>query len=409
MKIQKCRLCCSNEIEKVIDLDFHPLADTFLEDVDQLGPEISYPLQLGLCKNCGHVFTLFSIPPEDRYQKNDYSYDSSNSKISVDHFHDFCDTVLSELSLEKDSLIVDIGGNVGTLLSHFKEKGFEKILNIEPSENISKIAVKNGIPTFNSFFNKESSNFINENFDRDVDVLLSSNVVNHADNMYDLLQSAKDILSENGVFIFEVPYLMDLIQNTAFDTIYHEHVHYYGVRPLVEFLKKHGFSIFKIEKIDYMCGSIRVFSSCKKPQSSFISQMIEIENEFGLYDIQTYQKFSSRVKRMKISINSYLWEVRNKGGKIIGIGAATKGNTLLNYCKLDSDVISFITDTSLLKIGKLTPGSHIKILSDEDIDDSITHALILPWNISNLLQKKLSQFNLTFYTPQVQGVEDSIK
>jgi len=401
LKIKKCRLCHSSEIKKVIDLDFHPLADTFLEKEDQLGAETFYPLQLGLCESCGHVFTLFAIPPEDRYQKHDYSYDSSNSIISVEHFQNFCKTVLTELSVQKESLIVDIGGNVGTLLSQFKENGFKKVLNIEPSKNISKIAVNNGIPTINGFFNNESSNYISENFDRKVDILLSSNVVNHADDIPDLLQSAKNILSEEGVFVFEVPYLMDLIQKTSFDTIYHEHVHYYGVKPLVAILKKYGFSIFKIQKIDYMCGSIRVFTSLKKPQSSFVSQMVEIENEFGLYDIKTYQKFSLRVKRMKISINSYLWEVRKKGGRIVGIGAATKGNTLLNYCKLDSDIISSISDTSKLKIGKYTPGSHIQIISDDEIDDSFTHAIILPWNIASLLKIKLKHLNLIFFAPQV--------
>ena len=401
MKIKECRLCHTNEITKVIDLDFHPLADTFLDKEDHLGAEISYPLQLGLCKNCGHVFTLFAIPPEDRYQKYDYSYDSSNSIISVQHFQNFCESVLAESFFEKDSLIVDIGGNVGTLLSCFKDNGYTKILNIEPSKNISKIAIKNGIPTFNGFFDKESSNYIYENFDRNVDILLSSNVINHADDMDDLLQSAKNVLSTDGVFIFEVPYLMDLIQNTSFDTIYHEHVHYYGVKPLVQILKKYGFSIFKIEKIDYMCGSIRIFSSLKKSQSSFVSQMIKIEKEFGLYDIKTYQKFSSRVQKMKISINSYLWEVRKKGGKILGIGAATKGNTLLNYCKLDSDIINYVSDTSKLKIGKYTPGSHIQIISDDEIDNSYTHALILPWNIANHLKRKLKHLNVIFFVPQV--------
>ena len=409
MKITKCRLCQSKDIEKAIDLGFHPVADTFLDKENQFGPEVSYPLQLGLCESCGHVFTLFSISPEERYQKHDYSYDSSNSNISVNHFQEFCNAVLAELSLDKNSFIVDIGGNVGTLLGHFKEIGFKNILNIEPSKNISDLAFKFGIPTFNNFFDNKSSEYINTNIGRKVDVLLSSNVVNHADNMVDLLQTAKGVLSENGVFIFEVPYLMDLIQNTAFDTIYHEHVHYYGVKPLVKFFKDQGFSIYKIEKIPYMCGSIRVFSSLKKTESKDVSRLIEIEDEFGLYDIETYHKFSERVKTMKISINSYLWEVRNKGGKIIGIGAATKGNTLLNYCKLDSDVISYITDSSSLKIGKYTPGSHIQIVSDADIDDSITHALILPWNIANLLQEKLSHLNLTFYIPQVKEAVARIK
>jgi SAM-dependent methyltransferase len=392
-------LCKSTEIEQVIDLQFHPLADTFLEESAQFEAETFYPLRLGLCKSCGHVFTLFSIPPEERYQKNDYSYDSSNSAVSIQHFKSLCETVLSDVPIEKNSFIVDIGGNVGTLLNQFKEQGYKNILNVEPSRNISELAVKNGIPTLNGFFNHEVCEYINHSFDEKVDILLSSNVLNHADNMDELIQSAKRILNNNGVFIFEVPYLMDLVEKTAFDTIYHEHVHYYGVKPLAEFMKKHGFNIYKIQKIDYMCGSIRVFASLSKPESSVVHRIIQDENEYGLYDTENYKQFSIRVQGVKTSLNNYLWHIRKQGGKIIGIGAATKGNTLLNYCKLDSDIISFISDASELKKEKFTPGSHIKIISDSEIDESFTHALILPWNISELLKSKLNHLNLTFINP----------
>ena len=399
MKIEKCRLCKSNEINEVIDLQFHPLADTFLGRISQLEEEILYPLRLGSCRSCGHVFTLFSIPPEERYQKNDYSYDSSNSTISIQHFKNFCETVLSDVSKEKDSLIVDIGGNVGTLLEQFKRRGYNNTLNVEPSRNISELSVKNGIPTLNGFFNHEACEYINHRFNEKVDILLSSNVLNHADNMDEIVQSAKSILSNKGVFVFEVPYLMDLIQKTSFDTIYHEHVHYYGVKPLSEFMRKHGFNIYKIQKIDYMCGSIRVFASLNKSESNVVNKMIQLENEYGLYDKETYEQFSFRVQKIKISLNNYLWKIRKQGGKIVGIGAATKGNTLLNYCKLDSDIISLISDASPLKIGKFTPGSHIKIVSDAEIDKSFTHALILPWNIGDLLKSKLNHLNLTFINP----------
>ena len=401
MYIYKCRLCDSKLISKVIDLGFHPLADTFLtEDMLKKGAENWHPLSLGLCDSCGHVFTLYSISPEDRYQKNEYSYDSSNSQVSINHFEEFAKTVLKEIPLPLDSLIIDIGSNVGTLLSQFKKLGYSNILGIEPSKNIANIAIELGIPTINDFFNIRSAKESNKI--GLVDVLLSSNVVNHIDNIVELLNVAKCLLKENGVFVFEVPYLLDLIQSHAFDTIYHEHVHYYGVKPLSKLLNIQGFSIFKIERLDYMCGSIRVYARTGGVNSNSISNFIDKEVNFGLYNKSTFEIFMKRIRKLKLTVNSHLSEICLFGGKVVAIGAATKGNTFLNYCRLDSDVISYITDTSSLKIGKITPGSHIVIKSDNDIGDDITHALILPWNISSYLQSKLSHLKLKFYVPQIE-------
>jgi hypothetical protein len=235
-----------------------------------------------------------------------------------------------------------------------------------------------------------------------VEILLSSNVVNHADNLPALLQTAKKVLKSSGRFIFEVPYLLDLVEGTAFDTIYHEHVHYYGIKPLAACLAREGFSIAEVERIDYMCGSIRVHAQIGGDHSEQVTAMIKDEENAALYAHKTYADFMVRVESVKQNVNKHLWTIRADGGKIIGIGAATKGNTFLNYCGLDADLISCISDASLLKIGKCTPGSHIPIISDESIDESFTHALILPWNIADFLTKKLSHLNLEFYVPQVE-------
>lgn len=400
MKLKKCRLCNSGHIETVVDLGFHPLADTFLPASLHFGPEVSYPLQLGSCQDCGHVFTLYPVSPEDRYQKQDYSYDSSNSKVSILHFREFADSVLRDLGLAPDALIVDIGSNVGTLLSHFQASGHTNVLGVEPSGNISRIAVDAGIPTLNNFFDAEAAERIKKC--GQVEVLLSSNVVNHADDTATLLRIAKDVLSPTGVFVFEVPYLLDLVQGTAFDTIYHEHVHYCGIKPIAACLGREGFSIYKVERLDYMCGSIRVYARVGGTQANVVTRLIAEEETFGLYSRSTYASFMGRVRAVKFSVNQHLWKIRADGGKIIGVGAATKGNTFLNYCRLDGDLVSYITDASTLKIGKLTPGSHIPIVSDADIDESVTHALILPWNIASFLKEKLAYLGLQFYVPQVE-------
>lgn len=405
MKITKCRLCQSDHIEKVVDLGFHPLADTFLPEELQLGPEVCYPLHLGSCQACGHVFTLYPVSPEDRYQKQDYSYDSSNSQVSISHFKEFSDAVLSNTNLNRDALIVDIGSNVGTLLSHFKDAGFPNVLGVEPSKNISQFAIGAGIPTLNEFFDSNAAESIGKV--GQVDILLSSNVVNHADDLPALLRNAKGVLSPTGIFVFEVPYLLDLIHRTAFDTIYHEHVHYYGIKPLAACLQREGFSIYKVERLEYMCGSIRVFARVGGPLADDVVRLVADEDAFGLYDTATYSAFMTRVQAVKFTVNDYLWKVRSKGGKIIGIGAATKGNTFLNYCRLDGDLISYIADASPLKIGKRTPGSHIPIIDDDQIDGDATHALILPWNIAEFLTQKLAHLGVEFYVPQVATVDQS--
>lgn len=403
MKILKCRLCNAEHVEKVVDLGYHPLADTFLFADLLYGPEISYPLELGLCRACGHVFTLYSVSAVDRYQKQDYSYDSSNSKVAIAHFKEFARAVLTIRATGPGALIVDIGSNVGTLLSHFKDLGYPNVLGVEPSGNISALAVSAGVPTLNDFFGEgivQALRSVGQ-----VEILLSSNVLNHADNLGGLLETAKQVLANSGIFVFEVPYLLDLIQKTAFDTIYHEHVHYYGLKPLAAFLLRHGFSISRVDRLDYMCGSIRVYTERGSEHAACVDKMIAVEEAFGLYDLPTYSQFMSRIRKVKRTVCANLNQILVDGGRIIGVGAATKGNTFLNYCRLDADTITYIADASPLKIGKLTPGSHIPIVSDKDIDPSATHALILPWNIAPLLIGKLGHLGLEFYVPQVEALK----
>lgn len=403
MKISCCRLCDSENIELVVDLGYHPLADTFLPANLLYGPEVHFPLQLGLCRNCGHVSTLFQISPVDRYQKQDYSYDSSNSRVSIAHFREFAEAVVAERPPRAAGLIVDIGSNVGTLLSHFRDLGFANVRGVEPAANIAALAEQAGIPTINDFFG--TGIVAQLKGAGGVDILLSSNVVNHADDLRSLLATAREVMLPNAIFVFEVPYLRDLVNGTAFDTIYHEHVHYYGIKPLARCLEACGFSIFKVDTIDYMCGSIRVYCRLGGRHAPQTEALIHQEESCRLYEPATYAEFMSRVRRLKFDVLSHLARVRNQGGRIIGIGAATKGNTFLNYCRLDSDMIDYIADASPLKIGKLTPGSHIRIVADADIRPDATHALILPWNIAPMLKSKLSHLGLEFYAPQVEQAQ----
>ena len=195
-----------------------------------------------------------------------------------------------------------------------------------------------------------------------------------------------------------------MIKQTAFDTIYIEHINYFSITPLARFLSLRGFGIEKVEVSDYMCGTLRIYVRPNIKHGPDVKYYTDIEHEYGLFLMSTFDAFMARVKRLKFRLNKQLYDIKSTGGKVIGIGAATKGNTLLNYCNIDSDLLEYITDSSMLKLGKLTPGSHIRILSDESIMPDITHGLILPWNIAEHLRHKLQHLNLEFIIPMLDTI-----
>ena len=400
MIVERCRLCKSSKVRVIIDLGFHPLADTFLTEQQLREEERHYPLRVQMCKDCGYAMSQYIVPAEERYQKHEYSYDSANSKVAVQHFEEMAEQVISQCKVAEHDLVVDIGSNVGTLLNAFRQKSGCQIIGVEPSANIARIAAQNNVPTIEDFFNERAVREILKT--GTPKVITATNVFNHIEELDECMRNICALIGERGVFVFEVPYLLDLVEKTAFDTIYLEHVSYFSIQPLTHFLKQYNLAIEHIERNDYMGGSVRVYVRKKEEYPELTARYIEQEQQANLYKPETYELFMSRVKKLRYDLCRQIYEIKSGGGKIIGIGAATKGNTLLNYCKLDGNLLEYITDSSPLKIGKYTPGSHIKILSDQDITKDITHALILPWNIAPYLKSKLRHLNLEFVTPQVE-------
>lgn len=399
MKVTQCHLCASKNLTKVLDLGFHPLADFFMKKNQLCEAERRYPLSVLLCQDCGHGMNSFIVPAETRYQENDYSYDSGNSKISVKHFVEMAREVSERAGVKKGDRVVDIGSNIGTLLNAFKNLGAE-IQGVDPAPNIAELAEKNGIPTINDFFNSSASKKILKG--GKAKVITITNAFNHISNLDEFMECVVSILDQDGTFVIELPYFLEIIKKRHFDVVYLEHVSYIAIRPLVPYFKKFGLSITHVEENDYMSGTIRIFVGYGK-ESSFAAKQITLEEKSGLYDLETWSKFVKNVRDCKINLLKELVGARSKGGKIVAIGAAAKGNTLLNYCGVDTTLVDFATDASPLKIGKYTPGSHLPILSDDAIDGSVTHALILAWNIADFLKAKISpKFpKLRFITPHV--------
>lgn len=401
MVTKKCFLCGGKNLYLAIDLGFHPLADTFIKQEQLSEPETRYPLNVVACKDCGHLMNGYIVPAKARYQENEYSYDSSNSAVSVAHFEEFAKEAIDLVKIGKGDLVVDIGSNVGTFLEKFREHSGCKVLGIEPSHNIAVLAKKNGVKTIEDFFNAPTVKQIKKT--SRAKLITGTNVYNHIENQKEFAKNAIALLTPDGMIAVETPYAGALIDSTSFDTIYLEHVSYFFVQPLKKFWAQFGFKICHVDVNDYMSDSMRFYLSRQLPEDPAVAKMIKHEISGGYFKPKTYEAFMQRTVDFKTDLMKQLYQLKAKGAVVIGIGAATKGNTLLNYCGIDTTLLEYVTDASPLKVGKYTPGSHIPIKHDNEINKKvITHGLILPWNIGKFLTKKLSHLGIKFLVPHLK-------
>lgn len=403
--MRRCPVCKSSDGKTILDLGNHPLADTFLPLGRRLEPEVLYPLIFVQCEDCFHFYSGFPTEPEVRYVANEYSYESANSKLSRRHFGEFASACMREINLpERDISVLDVGSNDGTLLERFRELGLDRLVGVDPSPNMARIAERKNIRTQVSFFSlNQAKKLCKANNDSKFEMVVSANVFNHAEDPHDFLEAVDATLAEDGIFAFEVPNVVDLVRFSAFETIYHEHVHYWSIESLQKVLEVHGFKIFSVEILDYMCGSIRVFASKSLGESAKVSEMIRNDRQTVVGNPRALERFSENVRMTKFKTMKFLATRKVEGRKIVGIGAATKGNTLLNYLGISNDIVDFVADTSTEKIGKMTPGSKIPIVSDEVLSQETenTVALILPWNLDAVLRSKFAKMNFEIVTPQV--------
>jgi SAM-dependent methyltransferase len=384
---KNCFVCNSFFID-FLNLGKHPCADTFLPSRNKSLNLKKITLKVGFCK-CSHLTLIYPVDSYERYQKYDYSYTSDNSPVSRNHFKKIAKIIYRNYKINKDSFIVEAGSNDGTFLKEIKTVAKCNVLGVEPSKNMCLIAKNNGIVSQNGFFNISSVKKIIKKFGR-ADVLYAANVFNHVDDNFAFLEAARNILKPDGALILEVPDLDSLIKQVGFDTIYHEHRHYYSEKSISKILYLKNFKIEKISKINYMSGSLRIFASKKTTKFKKVRFHSNIP-------LKSFREFKKKVLIIINEINKFVDSSLSEGKKIYGIGAATKGNTLLNCCRLDYKKVKFILDTSVYKIGKYTPGTGIKIVNEKSIK-KIEKAIILPWNITDHLVKKLFKYNDNLYT-----------
>ena len=388
-------MCSGAKLRCFLDLGFTPPADSFLR-VDQLQePETHYPLQTCQCEDCGLAQLNHVVSPEVLY-RHDYPYESSITQAGQRHWKEFADTVCSQLGLGEHDLVIDIGSNVGVLLECFRNNG-PRILGIDPATNIVRIAEKRGIETWDEFFGMHVARRVLAE-KGNASVITGTNVFAHVDNLREFMTAVNLLLGERGVFIFEAPHFGHLLDLLEYDTIYHEHLSYLSLKPLLPFFKQFGMEVFDVQERDIHGGSFRVFVGRRGiyPTTSSVDAMLAWEERRGLYTPDVLDAFAGKVSDNRRELTWLLNKLKHEGKRIVGVSAPAKGMTLLNYCRVGPELLDFVTEKSKLKIGRFTPGMHIRVVSDEELlRQKPDYALLLAWNFAAEIMANLKEFTLS--------------
>ena len=390
MKNKECSVC-KKKFLRILDLGLHPCADTFVKKQNIALKLKKYPLQVGFC-SCNHLTAINKISPNERYTKFDYSYTSDNSPVSRNHFYQISKIINKKFNLKNKDSIIEIGSNDGTFLKYIKELSNINVLGVDPSKFMCDLANKKGVRTYNNFFNFENSKKIKKKY-KNFDILYAANVFNHVDKPDNFLKGCSQVLKNEGLIVLEVPDLDSLINSCGFDTIYHEHRQYFSINSIKKILIKNHYKLLSFEKIDYMSGSLRVFA-----QKSNVNMKIKTDSlTREKMNLKNFMKFEKKIFYIRNEILNFVQKYKKQNKTIIGIAAATKGNTLLNFCGINYRDLKCIIENSPHKINKFAPGSGIPI-KDERAFKVYDAAIILPWNITKHLYKKFLHKKRISYT-----------
>ena len=375
-----CRCCGSQKLKRAVSLGYQPLANNLLNKIDESAK--IYPLELNVCADCFNCQLSVAIKSSEMF--SNYLYQSSTTQSFREHFKLAAKKYIADFKLENDAYIIDVGSNDGVGLKPFVDLGFKNVQGIEPAKNLADLANKNGINTFHGYLNDKAMSPIKNG----ADLLLASNVFAHADDLKSMAESMRELIKPEGKIIIEVQYLLNTIQDLTFDNIYHEHMNYWSLSSLDNFLNTLDLKIFKAEKIDTHGGSIRVYVSKDKKCliDPSVQELLKEEEKFGLKKISTYIEFGKKIANLKEQVIKNIKEIKKKNNDIIGYGAPAKATTALNYFNISNE-ISFILEDNHLKHGKFVPGVKIPIVSKENLKIKNPTVLVLAWNFFDEIKK----------------------
>lgn len=390
-QVLNCSICLKDELETVIDLKDTPIADAYTDNVESSLSAVRYPLLVNYCNHCGHLQLSHHLPTNLLF--GEYTYKSSISKSLMSHFSKYASKLISRFELNSKSLVVDIGSNDGSFLKNFKDRQIN-ILGIDPALNISAVANSGGINTLCASFSTKIAMDIVQTEGR-ADLITANNVFAHISDINEIVEAIDILLSSNGAFIFEVSYVPDILNNKLFDTIYHEHLFYYYLTPLVTLFNRYKFEIFDFDRIKSKGGSIRVYVRRKKTElvpASRVGQLLEMEAVAGYANKTKYQKFNNKIGILKNQAQDFFARSTKLGFTCSAYGASATVTTLIHSFELEK-YFKYAIDDNSLKQGLYVPGTSIKVHEPKHFHDQPTNLVcILAWNYAEQIMENNSKF-----------------
>lgn len=389
MKQYNC-LICKSVVKEFISFGKMPIANGFLSK-DQFKKEYFFNLRVGFCSKCAMVQLLEFVDREKMFHENYAFYSSTSTQMAI-HFKEFANDVMRR-SINKDQFVVEIGSNDGIMLKHFAEKEI-KHLGIEPSSNVAKIAIDNGINTITEFFDEKVADKIIRKYGK-VDFFLGANVMCHISYIHSVIAGVKKLLKPKGLLIFEDPYLGDIVEKISYDQIYDEHSLFFSITSIRNLVRMHGLELVDAIHQETHGGSMRYIIGHKDEHKikSSITKWLLRERKLGLGETKTYNKLRKNIEKSRKDLVSILVKIKKQNKRVVGYAATSKSTTITNYCGIDSNLIEFISDTTPIKQGKFSPGTHIPVKPYEEFKDNYPdYAVLFAWNHSKEIMAKEKEF-----------------
>jgi SAM-dependent methyltransferase len=392
----ECALCQAGRphLQAVLSLAPTPPANEFVGSAERNAPQDAIPLTLFLCGSCGHLQLAEIVDPQRLFGK--YVYVSGTSPVFVAHFKRYAADAIARFGLNESSFVVEAGSNDGTLLQQFQDQGISKVLGVDPASEIARTARENGVPTLEGFFTPALAASLRTERGP-ASLICANNVFAHAEDLAGFTEGVQKLLGPQGVFVFEVSYLVDVVEKLLFDTIYHEHLSYHAVAPLVSFFKQRGLKLFDCERIDTHGGSLRCFVSPQDASyevSARVDQLVQHERTLQLFYPPTYERFKGRISERGAELRTRVAEIRSRGERVAGFGAPAKLTTLMHEFGLGSDSIDFIIDDSAWKQGLFTPGTHIPVVPSAELYERKPEwCIVFAWNFADSIIAKHAKYS----------------
>ncbi|OHT87689.1 class I SAM-dependent methyltransferase [Mycobacteroides saopaulense] len=413
----RCRLCDSTQLLSVVDLGATPPCQKFLHAAELDLPEPTYPLHLRLCRDCMLLQIPALISPEENF--TEYAYFSSYSDSWVDHARSYVTNSIARLELSPDrheDFVVEVASNDGYLLQHVVAEGI-RCLGIEPSVNVGQSARDKGVPTLTAFLDEDTAARVRAEHGP-ARLVAANNVYAHIPDLRGFTRALRGLVANDGWVSIEVHHALNLIELGQFDTIYHEHFQYYTVLAAQRALAVGDLEVVDVELLDTHGGSIRVWArprECRPEIAPSVAEVLELERRAGLHELSGYERFRATTERIRLELLQFLLTSKARGKTVVGYGAPGKGNTLLNYCGIRTDLLAYTVDRNPYKQGMYSPGTRIPVHSPERIDeDKPDVVLVLPWNLETEITQQLRHIGewggkLVYPLPQLHVVEPHVE